>query len=369
MPIKSLIKNKRKKAPEKKPLKRKSRVRKAPKAETHLVTKSEFNPIISPNKENDWEAWQTFNPGAVLLDGRVHFIYRAIGRDGISRLGYAASPDGFVVDKRLPYPAYEHRLASGEINFFSFASGGSFGGAEDPRLTRVNHEDTLYMTYTACDGGLRVGLTSIKIKDFLDANWRWQSPKLISPPGETHKNWVIFPEKINGSYAVLHSISPDILIAYMDSLNFDGNTFIKSRPPDGEVRKGGWDSFVRGAGAPPLKTKEGWILFYHAIDERDPGKYKVGVMLLDLENPTKILHRLSEPLLEPDEVYENDGFKSGIVYTSGAVVKDGLLLIYYGGADTYVCVAYADLNDFLGALERDIKPKLRYRKLTKKSET
>ncbi len=325
-------------------------------AKSQIVTKGETNPIISPNRRNGWEAWQTFNPGAILLDRKVHFVYRAVGHDGISRFGYARSSDGFTVEKRLSYPIFEHSSTNGAFSPFSFASGWRFGGAEDPRLTRVDSEDVLYMTYTACEGGLRVGLVSISIDDFLHERFRWRMPRLISPPHETHKNWVLFPQKIKGKYAILHSIHPDILIDYFDDLSeLDGHRFIHSCY-DTSAAESRWDSHVRGAGPPPLETKDGWLLFYHAIDNRDQGRYKIGAMLLDFKDPTHILYRLSRPILEPDESYENDGFKSGIVYASGAVVKDGMLLIYYGGSDTYVCVASAKLDAFLENLRNDTKP-------------
>ncbi|MDP3004338.1 MAG: hypothetical protein Q8N43_02440, partial [Candidatus Azambacteria bacterium] len=120
----------------------------------------------------------------------------------------------------------------------------------------------------------------------------------------------------------------------------------------------------RGAGAPPLKTKYGWLLFYHAMDN-DWSKYKVGAMLLDLNDPTKILYRAKEPVLEPEEIYENNGYKPGIVYISGAVIKDGDLLVYYGCSDSYVSVAYANLDDFLEALKKEAKPKLKVKTLKK----
>lgn len=325
------------------------------------LTKAKFNPIILPIKANGWEAWQTFNPGVISLKNRIHFLYRAIGSDGISRLGYASSSDGFKIDERLPYPVYEHYRGHTILNFYSFASGGSFGGAEDPRITQVDYEDTLYMTYTACDDGLRVGFTSIKVKDFLSKNWKWRPAVLISPPNETHKNWVIFPEKINGKYAVLHTISPQIGVAYFGNLDFDGKTYIKSNFNGKCECKNGcaWESYVRGAGAPPIKTRYGWLIFYHALEKNDSGKYKVGAMLLDLDDPTKILYRSDKPVLEPEEAYENNGFKPGIVYVSGAVVKDEMLLIYYGGADSYVNLAYADLEEFLQNLMQNQKPKLK----------
>ena len=330
-----------------------------------VLEKLKENPIISPRQENSWEAWQTFNPGVILLEDKIHFLYRAIGEDGISRLGYAFSNDGFMIDERLPCPVYEHHQKQYTFNIFSYFSGGSFGGTEDPRLVRVNKEDRLYMTYTACDEGLRVALTSIKIKDFLNKKWKWSPPKLISPPDEVHKNWVIFPEKINSKYAVLTSINPEISIEYLDDLEFDDNKYIKSSYA-GECRKNCWDTCVRGAGPPPIKTKYGWLLLYHAIDERDPCKYKVGVMLLDLAQPTKIILRSKVPILEPEEIYENNGFKAGVVYASGTVVKNGKLLIYYGAADSYVGVAYADLDNFLEELTKEVKPKLERRILKNK---
>lgn len=331
-----------------------------------ILTKPSENPVILPKGENGWESWQTFNPGVVLLNDRVHFVYRAIGEDSISRLGYASSNDGLTIDERLTYSVYEHYIKNPSFNIFSYFSGGSFGGAEDPRIVQVNEEDTLYMTYTACDNGLGIAITSIKINDFLNKKWKWEPPKLISKLGETHKNWVIFPEKINGKYAILHSISPEISIAYYDSLKFKKGEYIKSFYDGSIRRKNCWDSLVRGAGAPPIKTKAGWLLFYHAIDDRDPGKYKVGVMLLDSTDPTKILHRSKEPVLKPEECYENNGYKAGIVYVSGAVVKNGELLVYYGASDSYICVAKAPLDEFLEALKKDAKPKFRRRTLKKK---
>src|SRR3989338_10453873 len=132
-----------------------------------VLVRAEENPMISPRPENGWEAWQTFNPGVILLEDKIHFLYRAIGEDGISRFGYAVSSDGFAIDERLPNPVFEHRFTKPVFNFYSFVSGGSFGGSEDPRIVQVNGEDTLYMTYTACDEGLRMALSSIKVKDFL----------------------------------------------------------------------------------------------------------------------------------------------------------------------------------------------------------
>lgn len=92
------------------PKRRKKELREEKRPSSLQLVRAEENPIIEPRPEHDWEAWQTFNPGIILLEGKVHFLYRAIGQDGISRLGYAASQDGFKIDERLSSPVYEHRL-------------------------------------------------------------------------------------------------------------------------------------------------------------------------------------------------------------------------------------------------------------------
>ena len=167
-----------------------------------------------------------------------------------------------------------------------FSGGGWNGGCEDPRLTLI--EGTVYLTYTAFDGwgSIRIALSSIALEDFLNKNWKWKKPAMISPPGEIHKNWVLFPEKINGKFAILHSISPNIMMDYFDTLDDfdDGENSDHPRANTIAVSNtGAWDSWIRGAGPPPLKTKDGWLLLYHAMDLRDPNRYKLGAMLLDLE--------------------------------------------------------------------------------------
>jgi len=323
------------------------------------------NPIIKPNGDNWWESWQVFNPGVIHLDETTHIFYRSIGSDGLSRFGYAYSKDGLNGIQRLSYPVYTHRIKSKK--FYYYGSGGSFGGCEDPRLTKVEEDEKIYMVYTACDGGLRVALTSIDVNDFIHGKWKWAMPKFLSPEGEVHKNWVIFPEKINGKYAILHSISPSVQIEYRDSLDFDEGEYIKSIYGEDKSRDGMWDSWVRGVGPPPLKTKYGWLIFYHGMDKHHPSEYKVGAMLTDLNEPTKVLHRSKAPIMEPDQVYENNGFKAGVVYVSGAVIKDGQLLVYYGASDSYICAASANLEKFLQALMKEEKLVFKTKIVKKKS--
>ena len=306
-------------------------------------------PLIEPRKDRDFEYLQTFNTGAVVIDDKVHFLYRAVGKDYISRFGYANSKDGLHIDERLDEPVYQHKGT--HPSFYSYVTGGSVGGVEDPRIVRI--DDKVYVTYTVCDDGLSVALASIKVEDFLNKRWNQARVRVISPRGETHKNWVLFPEKIWGKYALLHSISPSILINYFDDLEFEGENFIKSYyhgEPVGEW-KGGWEGWVKGVGPPPIRTDYGWLVFYHALRKDNLGGYCIGSMILDIDNPTSIRFRKKEPILTPWDI--RDGVKPNIVYTCGAVVKDGRLLIYYGAADTRVCVAYANLDEFLENLTRE----------------
>ena len=314
------------------------------------LNRIENNPIISPNSQNNWESGQTFNPAVVLVDDRFHFLYRAIGDDGVSRLGYAISETGLAINHRHPNPVFVHQInpPSGPTFDYPNSSGGGIGGAEDPRLVRVGNEDTIYMTYTAFDDRPRVGLSSISVKDFINGDWNWQPPIYISPPGQIHKNWLIFPEKIHGQYAILHAITPNICIDYFDDLNFTGDKKITHSfdPQQVSAHGSSWDKRLRGAGSPPLKTDYGWLMFYHSMN------YKIGVMLLDLDDPTKIIYRAKAPILESLASYETTGFNPGIIYVSGAVIKDGTLYVYYGGADSYVCVATANLDQFLSELKQ-----------------
>ncbi|MDO8659479.1 MAG: hypothetical protein Q7K54_02655 [Candidatus Parcubacteria bacterium] len=315
------------------------------------------NPVITP-RAHHWESKATFNPSAFTANDRVHLIYRAIGDNDTSVLGYAMSKNGYNIDERLPHFVYRRfnnfAKADKTILPIDYISGGGWnGGCEDPRLTRIG--DKVYMLYTAFDGwgSLRIALTAINLDDMEHKKWNWKKPVLISPPHEINKNWVLFPEKINGKYAILHSFYPKILINYFDSLDeLDGKNFIKSnntRPVD-ESR--GWDSWFRGVGPAPLKTDLGWLILYHAMDHRNPDRYRIGALILDINNPTQVLYRSVNPILEPEEYYENNGYKWGVVYTCGAVIKDGELIVYYGGADKVIGIASISLAELLNDLKQ-----------------
>jgi predicted GH43/DUF377 family glycosyl hydrolase len=325
------------------------------------------NPILKPDNNHPWETKGVFNPAALYEDGKIHILYRAIGESDVSVLGYASSLDGLHINERLDKPVYmpresfegtspAHPQISQSPGIY-VSGGGGMGGCEDPRLTRIG--DRVYMTYVAYDGHShpRVALSSIHIDDFLSKKWHWQKPVLISPPYIVDKNACILPEKINGKYVIFHRVLPSILIDFVDNLDFDG----KKRWLEGQFKiptrdlSSDWDNLKVGCGPPPIKTKDGWLLIYQAVGSNDESRYKIGAMLLDLKDPTKVLARTRSPILEPVAPYENEGFKSGVVYPCGAVVIEGRLFVYYGGADTFVCVASVKLEPFLQKLATDHK--------------
>jgi len=325
----------------------------------HKLSRHEKNPVISPLPFRTWEMGGTFNPAAGKDDeNKVHLLYRAIGADGLSRIGYASSTDGKSFNYRSTYPVFEPLIGYGMPDPAKatgpkvydpgiYTSGGGWGGSEDPRMVRIG--DKVYMSYVAFEGwnSVRIALTSIGLDDLKNRRWKWKRPQFLSPVGQVAKNWVIFPEKINGKYAILHSIVPNIGIEYVDNLDNIAQHIDSPRlhgPQPG--RKGFWDTRIRGAGPPPVKTDKGWLLLYHAIDEREPSKYKLGAMILDMNDPSKILYRSPQPILAPDAHYENDG-KPGIVYASGAVILGDNLMVYYGGGDKHVCIAETPLKTLL----------------------
>lgn len=325
----------------------------------YKLTKHLENPVLSPKAENAWENEAVFNPAAFYHDGKVYLIYRAVGHDYVSVLGYAESADGIHFDKRLNSPIYTAREpfeVKGKKASYETAkkyiSGGGYGGCEDPRITKI--DDRLYMIYVAFNGWEppRLAMTSILLENFLKHDFLWTKPILISPPGIIDKSGCLLPEKINGKYVIFHRIYPNILIDFVDNLEFDGTTWLKGEFSI-KPRPDMWDSRKIGTGAPPIKTDEGWLLIYQGVTDNDASRYKVGAMLLDLNDPTKVLHRANHPIIEPTEHYENGLAKFGVVYPCGAVVVGENLLVYYGGSDSVTCLASANLKQFLKQMTTD----------------
>jgi len=310
--------------------------------------RSPKNPIITPNKNHSWEAQATFNPAALRLGGKTHILYRALSPDNTSTIGYASSKDGVSILERDTEPVYVPRE---DFELKKIAGGNS--GCEDPRLTKIGK--TIYMCYTAFDGigPARVAITSISEKNFLKKKWEWETPVLITPAGVDDKDTCILPEKINGKYFVLHRIGDEICGDYVKSLDFKKESINKCIRIIGP-RINSWDSLKVGITAPPLKTKHGWLLFYHGISKTHH-TYRVGAVLLNIKDPAIVVARTTDPILEPEETYEKSGIIHDVVFPCGIVLQDKTLYAYYGGADTVIGVATIALDTVLRALTRDVR--------------
>jgi predicted GH43/DUF377 family glycosyl hydrolase len=288
------------------------------------VKRYEGNPILKPKPENVWESENVFNTAAIYDHGLFHLLYRAMGADGISRIGYAVSTDGFNFF-RFDRPVFTPKRILEPR------------GCEDPRIVKI--EDRYYMTYTAySERGVRIGLASTD--NFLE----WERYRLEWPEMD-NKDAVLFPEKIDGNYVLLHRPMDQeplgIWIAYSDNLTeWYGQREIMA--PLGDVS---WESDKIGAGAPPIKTDMGWLLIYHSVGEDEV--YRMGAAMLSLDDPSKVLYRSSEPILEPEMYYELIGAVPRVVFACGACAVKNEYYIYYGGADRVVCVATVNKDDLI----------------------
>ena len=330
-----------------------------------ILKRYEGNPILKPIPENYWEAKSVYNPAAIRIDGVTYIIYRTLGNDNISRLGFAWSKDGINIDGRLSHPIFipdtEYELEETEVLKNRVREK---GGCEDPRLTLIG--DRIYMTYSAYSDVLQIAMASIKVKDFINIpnTTKYEIKKKWIKYGPLFsniydRNAVLFPEKINGKYALLRrpirGEIRNIAISFSEALEppweNDFVEIIKARPKM-------WDSERVGAGAQVLKTKYGWLLIYHGVGiNKGRRSYMIGAALLDLNDPTKVIYRSSKPIFVPEKDYEFYGWAPNVVFTNGIVPKNkdsdqiindtDELMMYYGGGDHVIGVASARLCDII----------------------
>ncbi len=306
--------------------------------EKATLTRFPENPIIAPIKDHSWESKYTLNAAAIYLEDRVHILYRAQGESGISTLGYASSSDGFHIDERLPEPVYKPEIEREK------------DGCEDPRISKI--EDTLYLFYTAFkEGRTHVAISTIDKTDFLNKNWNWTKPVIISPSEINDKNACIVSEKINGKYVIFHRTNHKIWVAEEQNLDFSDGRWIQGNILL-EPAEGTWYSEKVGIAAPPIKTTDGWLLIFHGLSKEDK-KYRLGALLLDSKNLLKIKAQLPYPIIEPETPYENSGFRPGTIFSCGAVVIKEELFVYYGAGDTTVAVATIGLPKLLNSLKEN----------------
>lgn len=217
-------------------------------------------------------------------------------------------------------------------------------GVEDARVTQL--EDTYYLTYTSVSrNGFGVGMRSTK-------DWKnFKNYGIVIPP--FNKDAALFPEKINGKYFMFHRPTgielggPYIWLAESPDLTYWGEHRCIAR-----TRPGYWDSARVGAGAAPIRTSEGWLEIYHGAEvlSEFSHRYCLGALLLDLNDPSKVIARSEEPIMEPLADYEVEGFFGNVVFTNGQVINGDEILLYYGAADSYTCGAKFSANKILSSL-------------------
>lgn len=349
---------------------------------TDLAKRFANNPIIIPSQVKasveGFEVTCTFNPGAFEFEGRIGLVLRVAERpplkDGfvdsvtMSKSGKVevesfkvSDPQLKMVDSRLFFFGSVQYLTSlSHLRMAWSTDGENFVvdsepiivgsseyeelGVEDVRVTKI--DDTYFLTYTAVShNGYGVGMQST-------TDWKsFKKYGVVIPP--FNKDAALFPEKINGLYQMLHRPTgfgiggPFIWSATSPDLHNWGSHKCIVR-----TRSGMWDQSRIGAGAAPIKTSEGWLEIYHGAQTLATGdKYSLGALLLDLKDPTKVIARSGDPIMEPSTPYEVDGFYGNVVFTNGHVVRGDEVLLYYGAADSYTCGARLSVQGILDSLK------------------
>lgn len=296
-----------------------------------IIHRHPGNPIMTAD-DIPGGASSVFNSAFIRHEGKVVALLRVENRAGMQSIRYAESDDGIhfeATEERMLVPRAEPHLTYEEAIY-------------DPRLTKI--EDTYYVTY-ACENrfGCQIGLS--RSKDLKT----WEKMEPIAEPD--NRNIVLFPEKIDGLYCRLDrpfsGQQGGVWVSYSPDLVYWGR-----HRNIMESRRFAWDRGKIGPGAPPIRTEKGWLEIYHGTTPYCNGLvYRLGLVLLDLEDPTKVLGRPKNYLLTPTELYERVGDVPNVCFACAAIPSaDGKdLWIYYGGADTCMCLATAKIADLVEA--------------------
>lgn len=315
------------------------------------------NPIVTPGIY-DWRKATVFNPAAILDNGKFYMLERAAGslRPHQCHIGLLSSDDGIhfthVVDKPV---------------FAADALGWPHGSVQDPRVVKI--DGTFYMQCAVRPFSIHHGQPqSFRLQDYYedytgsDCNLtrsalatskdliHWDHFGFLTPEGVSDRDVILFPEKINGKYAMFRRPSGQEFAKYGKAIwvTYSGDLKEWSQPRlVAQSREGiGWESGKIGGSTPPIRTTDGWLVIYHGACQQNI--YRVGAMLLDLSDPTIVLARTRQPVMEPQEDYEKIGpFIPNVIFPCGNVVRDGLLYLYYGCADFCIAVATVELDELV----------------------
>jgi predicted GH43/DUF377 family glycosyl hydrolase len=305
-----------------------------------IVKRHKGNPILT-KKDVPYSVYTVHNAGVAKYQEKYYMLFRSHLDTGRSIIGLAQSNDGYsftVHDKPFITPATEGIFKKYEAF-----------GVEDPRISCIEGE--YYITYSAYSKhGVRIGLA--KTTDF-------KSIERISLITEAdYRNVVLFPEKINGRYIRLdrpHSeISPwAIWISYSKDLIYWGESELIMMPVPYH-----WDEMKIGPGATPIKTEKGWLSIYHGVfPTMDGSIYRLGVALHKLDNPAIVLGVGDSWILQPEDPWEVTGYVHNVVFTCGAILEEnGIVKIYWGAADSVMCVGTAKIEDLINLCLNHSRP-------------
>jgi len=300
-----------------------------------ILRRIEQNPIISA-EDIPFTCNTVFNGSPAKIGNEYFILIRVEGQRGYSLLALGRSKNGYEFEierKPVMVPSEEGPYSKYEA-----------AGIEDPRVTVL--DGTIYVLYTAFS---RYGpvMALARTEDFMT----YERLGIVSEPG--NKDGVLFPSKVRGRYARLDrpigNEVGSIWVSYSEDLLNWGESDVVITP-----RQGYWDSYRIGASAVPLRTDEGWLEIYHGVKMTSGGPiYRAGVVLLDLEDPSRVIGRSTVPVLSPREDYERIGDVNNVVFVSGAILEaDKSVKVYYGAADTAICVATAPLDELVQIARR-----------------
>ena len=308
-----------------------------PKNCTDLVWRFSGNPILGWNPIP--KAARVYNSAIVPYNEKFAGVFRADQKNGRATLFAGTSEDGIKINLN-PEPI-NWIDENGSPNPTSYAY--------DPRV--VNIDGTYYITWCDDMKGPSIGLgRTTDFKTFV---------RMPNPLLPYNRNGVLFPRKINGNYYLLsrpsdtgHTPFGDIYISESPDLIYWG----KHKHVMGKGGHGWWQGTKIGAGPIPIETTEGWLLFYHGVSNTCNGfVYSFGAVILELENPNKVLYRTRDYLLTPEKDYETIGFVQNVVFPCANLydAQTGRIAIYYGAADTYTAIAFAQVNELIDYIKKN----------------
>lgn len=331
------------------------------------LNKYSKNPILTKNVNNSWEELCVLNPAVIYNDEdqKYYMLYRAAGNDKqhYIYIGLATSEDGINFKRCSDKP-----LIAPDVN------GADGGGIEDPRLVKI--DDYYFLTYASRPfapgqywrddkeyfgfqpkAGPKVLIyndteTHLAVsKDLI----HWKKLGRITDSRDDDRDVILFPERVNGKYVKISRAmnrcgegyknpKPAIWISF-------SNDLLEWREKEELLYMGqeSWEDEKIGGSCPPIKTEYGWLFIYHGVASKDKN-YRVGAMLLDLNDPRIIIAKTKDFIMEPEFPFETDGFYSGCVFPTGIVEKGDDYLIYYGAGDQCICLATINKKSLLNHL-------------------